>query len=251
MIDSQLPVLDAHAHIAPDVTSDQIAGLDNAVVFAMTRSLDEARLVCARPDPTLVWGVGVHPGVAAARSSWDPRDFAELMRSFALVGEVGLDRRGGNFDQQRAIFGEVLSIVRDEPVLLSIHSSGATAEVVHHLTAKPPRGAILHWFNGSPSEVLAAAEAGAYFSVNTAMSDCSIQNIPRDRVVCETDYPSRKTKATRPGDVGSIEKLLSGVWDVTVEEVRRKTWWNLRTLAESSGAIERLTDHVADTLLYL
>ena len=60
---SALPALDAHAHIAPDVTPTQIAALGQSVVFAMTRSLDEARKVKNRRDPALVWGIGVHPGL--------------------------------------------------------------------------------------------------------------------------------------------------------------------------------------------
>src|SRR5690606_16037122 len=72
VISSALPALDAHAHIAPDVTPAQIAALGQSVVFAMTRSLHEARQVKNRRDSTLVWGIGVHPGVAAAREAWDP-----------------------------------------------------------------------------------------------------------------------------------------------------------------------------------
>lgn len=96
MIGSALPALDAHAHIAPDVTSKQIAALGQSVTFAMTRSLQEARQVKSRRDPALVWGIGVHPGVAAARDGWNAKQLTELLDSFALVGEIGLDRRGGD-----------------------------------------------------------------------------------------------------------------------------------------------------------
>lgn len=251
MTGSSLPALDAHAHIAPDVTSAQIAALGQSVVFAMTRSLHEARQVRSRRDPALVWGIGVHPGVSTARSAWDAKQFTDLLDSFALVGEVGLDRRGGDWARQREIFKELLSIVRSEPVLVSIHSSGATTEVVEHLHDAEMRGAILHWFNGDDSDITRAIETDAYFSVNAAMSEDRLRMLPPERVLCETDFPARKARARKPADTQRVEHLLSQVWDKSPDEVRAKTWWNLRTLCERSGAIERLPEPVADTLLYL
>ena len=251
MSSSTLPALDAHAHIAPDVTPTQIAALGQSVVFAMTRSMDEARKVKNRRDPALVWGIGVHPGVATGREAWDPEQFTALLGSFALVGEIGLDRRGGDLVRQRSIFKDVLSIVRSEPVLVSIHSNGLATEVVEHLQAAGMRGAILHWFNGDSTDIAGAIETDAYFSVNAAMSEDQIRQLPPERVLCETDFPGRKIRARKPADIERIEHLLSQIWNKTPEEVRARTWWNLRTLSERSGAIERLPEAVADTMLYL
>lgn len=251
MTGANLPALDTHAHIAPDVTRDQIAALDDAVVFAMTRSLHEASQVKNRRDRSLVWGVGVHPAVATARAAWDRERFTDLLGSFALVGEIGLDRRGGDWARQRSIFQELLTIVRSEPVLVSIHSSGASTEVVQHLHEAQMRGAILHWFNGDAADVERAVDIDAYFSVNAAMSEDQIRRLPPDRVLCETDFPARKVRSRKPADTGRIEQLLSLIWGRSPEDVRAGTWWNLRTLSERSGAIERLPESVADTLLSL
>ena len=251
MRSSALRALDAHAHIAPDVTPAQVAALGRSVVFAMTRSLDEARQVRNRRDSVLVWGVGVHPGVAAAREAWDPEEFTALLGSFALVGEVGLDRRGGDLKRQRSIFKELLGIVRTEPVLVSIHSVGTTTEVVELLHDTNVRGAILHWFNGDSTDIAGAVETDAYFSVNAAMNAEQIGQLPPERILCETDFPARKIRARKPADIQRIEQLLSKIWGQSPEMVRTQTWWNLRTLCERSGAIERLPETVADTLLYL
>lgn len=248
---TSLPVLDAHAHIAPDVTPAQIAALGRSVVFAMTRSLHESRQVRSRRDPSLVWGIGIHPGISTARAQWDAKEFTDLLGSFALVGEVGLDRRGGDLPLQRSIFKDVLRIVRSEPVLVSIHSTGTTTEVVEHLRDEGIRGAILHWFNGDAADIARAIETDAYFSVNAAMSEDQIRQLPPERVLCETDFPARKVRARKPADVQRIEQLLSQIWHATLEEVRATIWWNLRTLSERSGAIERMPEPVADTILSL
>lgn len=248
---TSLPTLDVHAHIAPDVTRPQVAALGNAVVFAMTRSLAEATQVKNLSSNTVVWGVGVHPGVSAARDGWDAQWFEELLPSFALVGEVGLDRRGGDWPRQRAIFDEILTIVKSEPVLVSIHSSGATSEVIEHLLDSEVAGAMLHWFTGNEADTRRALDAGAFFSVNAAMPLEQVRFLPRDRVLTETDFPARKVRARKPADTERVELLLSEAWGIPTDEVRAKTWWNLRTLSEQTGAIERLPEALADRLLYL
>ena len=51
----ELPRLDAHAHIAPDVTRSQLNELGRAHIFAMTRTLDEAEAVRTRDDEAVTW----------------------------------------------------------------------------------------------------------------------------------------------------------------------------------------------------
>lgn len=60
----------------------------------------------------------------------DVEQFARSAQRFAVVGEVGLDRRSGNLDRQAAVFAAILDALRGEPVLLSVHSAGCSSEVV-------------------------------------------------------------------------------------------------------------------------
>ncbi|MFD0687993.1 hypothetical protein [Actinomadura fibrosa] len=66
---SDLPPLDCHAHIAPEVTDPQVNALDGAMIFAMTRSPAEAAVAELRSDATIAWGYGAHPGLPAALAS--------------------------------------------------------------------------------------------------------------------------------------------------------------------------------------
>ena len=86
----------------------------------MTRSLAEATAVAQRHDPALTWGIGIHPGIAEARSAYDPDRFRALLPRFTLVGEVGLDRRAGREDQRR-VFTDILTACQGRPVLISVH----------------------------------------------------------------------------------------------------------------------------------
>lgn len=243
-----LPGLDCHAHIAPDVTRRQLATLGDAQIFAVTRSLSEARQVVDRDDPRLTWGIGVHPAVADARAEYDPGTFRQLLPQFALVGEVGLDRRGARREQVQ-ILSDVLDACATRPVMISIHSTGRTREVIELVGRQPHPGVILHWFLGTPDEVTKAVSLGLYFSVNNAMSDEQLTAIPRDRILPETDFPSRQVRARIPGETGPLEKRLARNWHVSDDESRYQLWTNLKHLAIASGAIDAVSDSLADTLL--
>lgn len=244
----RLPTLDCHAHIAPDVTHSQLATLGHSHVFAVTRSLSEARLVMNRDDRGLTWGIGVHPAVATARAEYNPEVFRQLLPRFALVGEVGLDRRGTR-DEQERILSDVLGACDGKPVMISIHSTGRTRAVLDLVKQRPHPGVILHWFLGTSSELTEAVRLGTYFSVNSAMSDALLAAMPRDRVLPETDFPARQVRARTPGETTALEKRLATLWRISDQETRHQHWTNLKRLAVVSGAINVVSESLADTLL--
>lgn len=249
MQQSELPPIDTHAHIAADVTAAQVRGLKPAVVFAMTRSVKEA-LFTLRPGAAssggLVWGLGSHPGVEQTVAEFDGDAFKRALSRFALVGEVGLDRRGHG-EAQTVMFRRVLQASSGQPVLLSAHSAGRCSAVLDEIERAPHAGVILHWFNGTAAEVARAVALGCFFSVNAAMSRTSLARIPLDRVLTETDFPASRTKtgASRPGDVARIEAMLTEQYG---PDVRRQVWTNLAAVSRRSGAIERMPVAIRDRL---
>lgn len=244
------PLLDCHAHVSPDVTPEQLRGLDGAHVFAVTRSVEEARAAAARPaDDTVTWGLGVHPGVASARAAFDRDAFAGLLDQFALVGEVGLDNSSGDRPRQREILESVLTVCKDAPVLISVHSYRATAEMAELVTAHPHPGTILHWWLGTPSETRTAAATGAYFSVNAAMTDERLTTLPSDRVLPETDFVRPGRRGRKPGDTTALVGRLARLWGTSSDQASHMCWTNLRRAAVSSGALDRLPEATADALL--
>jgi TatD DNase family protein len=236
-----LPPLDCHAHIAPDVTAAQIRTLDGAFVFAMTRTLAESKASIRRSDKTLVWGIGAHPGRVDALSQWNPRECRRQLEQTVLVGEVGLDR-SGHGESQLAVLRGILEITADAPALLSIHSTGRHREALDLLSEFPQRGAILHWFTAESPLVHRALDLGCYFSVNGAMTDEQLMRIPSDRLLPETDFPSARgrTRAAKPGDIHHLEQRLSVLWARSVEAVRATWYRNLGALADQAETISRI-----------
>lgn len=241
---SDLPPLDAHAHVAGDVTQAQLDALGDAVVFAMTRSVNEARYAL-RPAgaaaANVVWAIGVHPGVPESLAQHSPAAFAEELDRFALIGEVGLEGRGT--ERQTNVFRSVLESAATQPVLVSVHSTGARTKVLDEIARHSLPGVILHWFNGTRDEIDQAIELGCWFSVNAAMSDATLGMVPTDRLLTETDFPAarRRTMATRPGDVREIESRLAALHGT---DIRAQVWRNLAVLVEGAGAMTRLPSTV-------
>lgn len=243
-----LPALDAHAHVDPSVTPAQLAGLGHSHTFAVTRSLGEAESVRMGGSRALTWGIGVHPGVPAAQAEYSEREFARLLPRFALVGEIGLDRRGGDLSRQIETLTSVLRVAADEPVLLSLHSSGAGSRLLDVLEQHPHPGAILHWWSEDGAALERAIATGAYFSFNASSKVAMLSRVPRDRVLTETDFPAARGGARKPGDTTKIEAMLGELWGTDVLATRHVIWANLRRLATRAQALDRLPEPLADLL---
>lgn len=241
MSPSDLPPLDCHAHIAPDVTGPQIAALNGAIIFAMTRSPAEAAYAARRSDPTILWGYGAHPGVGSAVTAVTEDGIRRAATEHVVIGEIGLDRKTA-LAPQLAALDLILDICADQPLLLSLHSTGRTGDLLDALTLRPHAGAILHWFNGTREQIDRATALGCYFSVNAAMSDERLAWIPRERLLPETDFPSsrRTTRARTPGDITFLEQRMSELLNQPVKAVRSMWYANLATLTQRIGVTPRL-----------
>ena len=137
----------------------------------------------------------------------------------------------------------------DQPVLISVHSTGRAAEVVDLIERHQHPGIILHWFLGTDDLRDRAHAAGAYLSVNQAMSDAILQAVPIDGLLPETDFPARQVGAHIPGAIAPLEKRLCGIWGRSAVEVRQQLWTNLKTIAIASGAIDVVSEELADRLV--
>jgi TatD DNase family protein len=231
-----LPSLDLHAHVETGIDARELAILDSAV-FAVTRSLDEARDALGRQDSMTVWGVGCHPGLVGAQKSFSAEVFAELLDWTAFAGELGIDGKSRvPIDLQQATFRAALTVLRNKPRITTIHSYAACQDVLDLLAEAQPLGAVLHWWLGSPAQTARAIELGCYFSVNASMLKRKelIESIPLERVLTETDHPFGDRaggKNRRPGHVGNVERALAATHGATPDNIRHQVWRNLRTLA--------------------
>ena len=247
---TDLPELDLHAHVDPRISGRDLLDLD-AVVFAVTRSLDEAELALKRDDALTAWGIGCHPGLVKAHKAFDHRRFADLVAHSGYVSEVGLDGRSRvPMETQEGTFQAVLSVLAHTPRITSIHSFEAAEEVVAALEGQPIKGAILHWWLGNVEQTRRAVGLGCFFSINASSvrRQDLLDEIPLDRVLTETDHPfgDRFGGEPRPGRVDDVEAWLARHYRVERTELRRVLWRNLARLADETGCRDLLPAGVQD-----
>jgi TatD DNase family protein len=211
---------DFHCHI--DLHPDPAALIacceqEQVAVLAVTttpRALPQNRLWMQ--DSSYVHAaVGLHPELVAQR--YAEIDLLEqCIAESRLVGEVGLDgssRYRGSYKRQKEVFARALAASqRHRGRVVTIHSRGAAGDTISLIEehTKPTNVlCILHWFSGSLAEARRAADAGCYFSVNSAMlahdrGRALAKNIPEDRLLTETDSPFLNLDHGAPGPLHAI-----------------------------------------------
>lgn len=228
----RLPPIDLHAHIEAGISPSDLLEL-GSLVFAATRSLDEAEEALRRSDAWTVWGVGCHPGLVGAQKSFQLDRFADLITRTPYVSEVGLDGKSRvPMETQQATLLAILGVLQGTPRITSIHSYGVTEAVLDCLETRPIQGAILHWWLGNAEETQRAIELSCYFSINAAMLRRPelLDRLPLDRLLTETDHPFGDRsggRSRRPGNLDDVERALARLQRLDQDELRQAMWRNL------------------------
>lgn len=251
-----LPPLDLHAHVATGVAPRALEEL-GAVVFAVTRSLNEYEDILSRSDAVTVWGLGCHPAVVAAQEDYNQSQFTKLLQKAAFVGEVGLDGSSTvPIQQQEDVLASVFTTLATTPRLTSVHSYRATKRVLDLIEDTKVHEVILHWWLGSKTETRRAVELGCLFSVNSSMDIARLKDagVPMGSLLPETDHPSgnrRGESPRQPGYTIDVERAVARVFSVTEGEVRRRFWETLEkqakvtdTLALFPSVVQAMIRHV-------
>lgn len=161
----------------------------------------------------------------------------------ALIGEVGLDFGWNHISsrgEQLAMFDAIASwAAKRSGKVLSIHAVKASQEVFDILGqtgALEACACVFHWFTG-PSDLLKqAVQAGCFFSCGPRMLATGkgreyVKAIPADRLLLETDAPSRQ------GIPYSYSELKTELERVAASIVALKGDDVLRTIAHTSESI--------------
>jgi len=227
-------LIDTHCHI------DQFSSPEDAVrecetsgvrVVAVT-NLPSHFAVAAdrlREHPLVSAALGIHP-LSAKEGMREMAAFKRMAPHANFIGEIGLDfSRYGEATKsiQEHVFEEILSVIRDRPRFITLHSRGrAEKAVLEGLRRHEIKAAVFHWFSG-PAKVLDEVfTEGHFISINPAMLSSAkgeriIAQSPRDRILIESDGPFAKVqgKSCKPNDVLLVYKFLADRWKISIEEV--------------------------------
>jgi TatD DNase family protein len=198
--------------------------------------------------------LGLHPELAAARAGELPL-FERMLAQTRYVGEIGLDgsrEHRTTLDAQRGVFADVLRLcARSGGKILSVHSRGATIQVLDILEKEPSAGTpILHWYIGSQKQIQRAAEMGCWFSVGPTMVTsergiAAATAMPRDRILPESDGPFGilDGRPAYPWEAWNVATRIGDIWNEPCDAVKASLNANFRLLIGDSAAVTKWEPH--------
>jgi len=257
--------IDAHNHLqSPELASYTAALPENykrdSINFSVVNGTRESDwpLVTqiAESYPALVRpSYGLHPWYIAERSPDWNHDLENLLQSNprALIGECGLDHwmRQPDKEGQKEIFKQHLQLAHRFERVCSIHCLKAWGNLKNLMETigPPPKGFLLHSYSGPIEMIDHFSQMGAYFSFSgyflipeKAQHLERFRQIPRDRLLLETDAPSmpppinfqqrdeRTLADSSPANLTLIAKGLAHFLQVDHKELIKLTTTNSQRL---------------------
>lgn len=129
--------------------------------------------------------------------------FLRNLQKTKYIGEVGLDFSEG-YKSKKAQQIEILEFIckNAKDKIFTMHCKGAERELFEILKESGNHKIILHWYNGDVFWIKEFLNLGCYFSINGSMLNSVkgkniIRNIPKDRLLIESDGPFGKVNGKR------------------------------------------------------
>jgi TatD DNase family protein len=216
--------------------------------------VEELRAITVR-YPGVFRTVGIHPLEAAAHCKChNLGEISNILEDNCKdsktvgIGEIGFDYHYEKESKkyQDELFNLQLDIAKKCDLPVCIHSRDASEDVVAVLKNYAGVKGIIHCFSGEKSFAASALDLGFYISISgvvtyknaTALRD-SLQYIPLDRLLIETDCPflaptPHRGKLNEPAFVTLVAEEISRQLRITVEEIATissQNFFNLFTKA--------------------
>ncbi|MCM3252548.1 Qat anti-phage system TatD family nuclease QatD [Priestia aryabhattai] len=186
------------------------------------------------------FALGIHPELVGKFPEQIPFFYKKIL-DCRYIGEIGLDFTGENIsykDLQLEVFKKTIEICNlCGGKILSIHSRGATKEVIEIIGSEFNGKIILHWFSGNMTDIERAVQNGYYFSVNLDMFNTAkgrkiINKLPIERILLESDGPFTKSfrKAYNIFSIDKAIRELGNIKSIEIEKVNMLLKRNFQTL---------------------
>lgn len=172
------------------------------------------------------------------------------------IGETGLDfYKSDNKSNQKKSFASHIEAARVTGLPLVIHTRSADSEMTDMLNSEMKNDAfsgVMHCFASSKKLAYKAMDLGLYISFsgiitfkNASLLREIAKNVPRERVLVETDAPylspePYRGKKNEPAMVKYVVDYLAKLWNESPEEVAKITtnnFFRLFTKLELKGII--------------
>ena len=249
-------LFDTHAHMddsAFDMDRAQLLAslADTGVTLLMNPgcSLDSSRNVDALTrDYDWIYGaVGSHPDACDEVNETVLEEYRAMCRSnpkIKAIGEIGLDYHYEDIPreiQQRA-FRQQMALAEELGLPVIVHERDAHGDGMEIVSQFSGVTGVFHCYSGSLEMAKWLIDRGWYIGFTGVLTFKNARkaievaaNIPKDRLVLETDCPYMapepfRGKRNHPGYLYRMAERLAEIWGVEVEQVHRITTENGKRL---------------------
>ena len=243
-------MIDTHAHLSIPLTPFnkgelKINGLEWVVLSGSNLEDSKANVELAKSNPKLLAAVGIHPQEQLTDISYELSVLDELLKNnkkIVAVGECGLDFSGEHSreHQEKLFRGQIeLAIKYDKPLI--VHSRKASDETIAILNEYKCRG-VIHCYTGGIKRISKVPENFCFgIDGNLTYEDGLVEvvrNIPKDRLVLETDSPfltpiPHRGETNYPEYVKFVYAKVAEIWGMSFEETEKIVDGNAKRLFSS------------------
>jgi TatD DNase family protein len=256
-------LIDSHCHLEyKGLVEDQAGVLDRARAAGVggflnisTRQREWDQVIATATREADIWAsVGIHPHEADAHA-----DMGEAVLLAATdhprviaIGETGLDYYYDHSDRatQRALFRTHISVARQTGLPLIIHTRDAEDDTAAIIAEEMEQGAfpaLIHCFTASAEFGRKMLELGLTISISgivTFKNAKDLQeiasNLPKDRILVETDAPflapvPHRGRPCEPAFVADTARFVAQLRGVTAEALADQTTRNFAALFKKAA----------------
>lgn len=254
-------MFDTHVHL------QEFADAPNVIARARAAGVTRMMLAGVGPDgwerddalvaahDGLYVSYGLHPQLVA---TLDDRGCDRVVRALderlaargprvVCVGEIGLDgvgERRDSLERQARVFRAQLAVARAHRLPVALHVLRAHPQALGILEDEGvPHGGVLHSCSASPELVREYVALGLHVSFSGSITwhggdnkaARAAREVPRDRLVVETDAPDQTPEPQRPGRnepafLVAIVRAIAHLWSLDFADVAKLTDENARRL---------------------
>jgi len=223
-------MIDTHAHL--ERLCDIAKELDKIILAASTVDTSKNNLILGKNFPEfLLVSVGIHPQETNESPTELKKIVEENYKKITAIGECGLDFSSDyDKDKQEKVFRIQIELALKYKKPLIIHARKAVDETVEILKEYKNLTGVFHCYAGGIKRIKKVLNLGEnwYFGIDGNLTyevglEDVVKNIPKDRLILETDSPYLTPKPFRgqenkPEYVKYIYQKVAEIWGKSFEE---------------------------------
>lgn len=222
-------MIDTHAHL-DQILCDTRGEVGKIILASSDYLSSKNNIKLAKKYDFLLPSIGIHP----QSPSQEINKLESLItKKVVAIGECGLDYSEDGFDEKSQIknFRIQIELSRKYRLPLIIHARKAVDEVVDILKEYKNISGVFHCYAGGIKRIKKIVELGFYFGIdgNLTYEDGLVgvvYNIPKDRLVLETDCPylaplPYRGQENKPAYVKYIYEKVAQIWEMSFKETEK------------------------------